>query len=96
MTISGSATLTQRDHDLDADIDYGVAKGLDAAISNAIAKANTDLLVEFGENEWMISISFAHAWTEASCIPGMWEAHQAVADYVLRTPLPEPYQGSPS
>ena len=39
MTISGSANLTQKGHDLDANIDYGVAKGLDAAISNAIAKA---------------------------------------------------------
>ena len=96
MAISGSATLTQRGHDLDANINYGVAKGLDAAVSNAMAKANTDLFVELGENEGTSSISFAHVWTQASRIPGMWEAHQAVADYVLRTPLPEPYQGSPS
>jgi len=40
MTISGLATLTQRGHDLGASIDYGVAKGFDAAISNAMDKAN--------------------------------------------------------
>ena len=73
-----------------------MAKGLDAAISNAMAKANIDLFVELGENEWMISISFAQTWAKASRILGMWEGHQAIADYVRRMPLPEPYPPSAS
>jgi hypothetical protein len=69
MAISGSAALTQRGHDLDANIDYGVAKGLDAAVSNAMAKANTDLFVELQENEGTISISFAQTWAKLIASP---------------------------
>ena len=46
-----------------------VAKGLDAAVSNAMAKANTDLFVELQENEGTISISFAQTWAKLIASP---------------------------